>query len=284
MRGSIRAMKTVTTIRELRLATAAWHQRNETIGFVPTMGALHSGHCALVRKAQSLAKHVVVSIFVNPLQFGPNEDFTKYPRQMEADKKKLEAVGCDILFAPTPEEMYPAGFSTNVDPGPLAKVLEGAVRPVHFAGVATVVTKLLLLVMPDYACFGEKDYQQLQVVERIVRDLALPTQIVGVPIVRDKDGLALSSRNAYLTPDERARAVAVPHTLEDIAVKLRDGADFSATLEAGRARLALAGFTVDYLTLADQETLETLSAYKPRARLLVAAKIGATRLLDNRAV
>ena len=277
-------LRTVTTLQDLRLATAGWHQRHETIGFVPTMGALHDGHKELVRRAQSLSTRTVVSIFVNPLQFGPNEDLGKYPRTLEADQKTLAALGADILFAPSAEEMYPADFVTQIDPGPLATVLEGAIRPGHFAGVATVVTKLLLQVMPDYAFFGEKDYQQLQIVQRIVHDLAIPTNIIPVPIVRDKDGLALSSRNAYLTPEERAKAVALPQTLIEAAEKLRLGKDVEATLAQARAQLDQAGFKVDHLLLADPQTLQPLTAPIPGARLLAAAKLGATRLLDNIAV
>ena len=274
-------LHTVTTLQDLRLATAGWHQRRETVGFVPTMGALHDGHKELVRQSQNLTTRTVVSIFVNPMQFGPNEDFGKYPRQLEEDKKKLEDMGCDVLFAPSLDEMFPPTFATKINPGPLATILEGAIRPHHFAGVATVVTKLLLQVMPDYAFFGEKDFQQLRILENLVQDLAIPTHIIPIPIVRDKDGLALSSRNAFLSAAERAWAIVLPQTLTAIAEKLRLGDKIESTLQEGRARLTEVGFAVDYLILADAKTLEPLTTPKPNARLLAAARLGTTRLLDN---
>ncbi len=274
-------LKTVTTARELRMATTDWQRRNETIGFVPTMGALHEGHLALVKKAQSLTTRTVVSIFVNPLQFIAGEDLSNYPRQLEGDAKKLESVNCDLLFAPTPEEMYPPTFKTQIDPGPLGNMLEGAIRPGHFTGMATVVAKLFLQVMPDYACFGEKDYQQLQIVQQIVNDLSIPVGIVPVPIMRDADGLALSSRNAYLSATERKQAALLPQTMFDVAQKLRDGGDAETALEEGKKRLTEGGFRVDYLTLVDGRTLEPITAPQKNARLLVAARLGKTRLLDN---
>jgi pantoate--beta-alanine ligase len=277
-------LTTVTTAHDLRFVINAWRKKNKTIGFVPTMGALHDGHMALVKRAQSLADHTIASIFVNPLQFGPTEDLSRYPRPLEADQKRLESAGCDVLFTPSVEEMYPEGFATQIDPGPLATVLEGAIRPSHFAGVATVVTKFLMMVRPDYACFGEKDYQQLQVIHQIVRDLAIPVSIVPVPIVREADGLALSSRNAYLSPDERVKAPLLSKTLFDVAEKLRAGADIDATLESARKRLTDSGFTPDYLVLADSHTLAPLNKVMKDARLLVAARLGTTRLIDNIAV
>lgn len=274
-------MKTVTTVRELRLATQSWRQHDEVIGFVPTMGALHDGHMALVRKAESLSKRTVVSIFVNPLQFGATEDLGKYPRTLAADQEKLAAAGCDLLFTPTAEEMYPENFVTKVEPGPLAEMLEGVHRPGHFSGVATVVTKLLLQVLPDYACFGEKDFQQLRIVEQLVRDLSIPTTIVPVPTVRDSDGLALSSRNSMLSPELREQASELPETLFDVAERLRAGQNISMVLEAGRTKLTEAGMRVDYLDLVDGRTFEVLNTLKKNARVMVAARLGRVRLLDN---
>lgn len=277
-------LKTVTTIRELRLATAAWRRHDENIGFVPTMGALHDGHLALVKKAQNLSAHTVVSIFVNPLQFNAVEDLSKYPRTLEADKEKLEQAGCDLLFAPTVEEMYPEGFAVRVEPGPLAEPLEGRYRPGHFSGMATVVVKLLLQTLPDYACFGEKDFQQLRIVEQLVRDLSIPTAIVPVPIVRDQDGLALSSRNALLSEEARAVAANIPAVLFDTAEHIRAGQDVAVSLEAGRSRLTAEGFKIDYFELADGKTLESLTAPARNARLLIALKLGRIRLIDNTAL
>lgn len=277
-------LKTVTTIRELRLATAAWRRHDENIGFVPTMGALHDGHLALVKKAQNLSAHTVVSIFVNPLQFNAVEDLSKYPRTLEADKEKLEQAGCDLLFAPTVEEMYPEGFAVRVEPGPLAEPLEGRYRPGHFSGMATVVVKLLLQTLPDYACFGEKDFQQLRIVEQLVRDLSIPTAIVPVPIVRDQDGLALSSRNALLSEEARAVAANIPAVLFDTAEHIRAGQDVAVSLEAGRSRLTAEGFKIDYFELADGKTLEPLTAPSRNARLLIALKLGRIRLIDNTAL
>lgn len=277
-------LKTVTTIRELRLATAAWRRYDENIGFVPTMGALHDGHLALVKKAQNLSAHTVVSIFVNPLQFNAVEDLSKYPRTLEADKAKLEQAGCDLLFAPTVEEMYPEGFAVRVEPGPLAEPLEGCYRPGHFSGMATVVVKLLLQTLPDYACFGEKDFQQLRIVEQLVRDLSIPTAIVPVPIVRDHDGLALSSRNALLSEEARALASNIPAVLFDTAEHIRAGQDVAVSLEAGRNRLTAEGFKIDYFELADGKTLEPLTTPVRHARLLIALKLGRIRLIDNTAL
>jgi len=277
-------LKTVTTIRELRLATATWRRHDENIGFVPTMGALHDGHLALVKKAQNLSAHTVVSVFVNPLQFNAVEDLSKYPRTLEADKEKLEQAGCDLLFAPTVEEMYPEGFAVRVEPGPLAEPLEGRYRPGHFSGMATVVVKLLLQTLPDYACFGEKDFQQLRIVEQLVRDLSIPTAIVPVPIVRDQDGLALSSRNALLSEEARAVAANIPAVLFDTAEHIRAGQDVAVSLEAGRSRLTAEGFKIDYFELADGKTLEPLTAPARNARLLIALKLGRIRLIDNTAL
>jgi pantoate--beta-alanine ligase len=278
------SLHTVTTVQDLRRALLPWREKGESVALVPTMGALHKGHMALVEVAKKTAKRTVVSIFVNPMQFGPKEDLAAYPRPMDADKKLLVDAGCDLLFAPDVAEMYPDGSAAKISPGPLGDVLEGAFRPGHFTGVATVVTKLLMQAMPDIAFFGEKDYQQLLVIRRVTRDLNIPAHIVGVPTVRDADGLALSSRNAYLSPDERKRAVALPQTLEAMVTPLRTGVKVDEVLKEGRTRLTSAGFEVDYLELADAATLTPVRALQKPARLLVAARIGKTRLIDNVAV
>jgi len=274
-------LRTVTSINELRLAIASWLRHNETIGFVPTMGSLHEGHLELVRKSQSLATHTIVSIFVNQLQFASPEAVENYPRPVSSDQEKLESVGCDLLFMPSSDEIYPDGFATKVDPGAMGNILEGARRPGLFTGIATVVTRLLMLVSPDYACFGEKDYQQLQVIKQIARDLSITAQIVPVPTVRDSDGLPLSSRNAGLTTAERELAGLLPKVLFDCANRMRAGEDVASVLERGRLALTQGRFRVDYLTLVDGKTLAPLSAPQNNARLLVAAVLGTTRLLDN---
>lgn len=274
----------IADVAALRRQVAAWRSTGERVAFVPTMGALHAGHAALVTRARQDATRVVVSIFVNPKQFAPHEDFNRYPRQLEQDAALLQSVGCDCLFAPTVETIYPAGFATSVDPGALATVLEGAVRPGHFVGVATVVTRLLQLVAPDSAFFGEKDYQQLLVIQQIVRDLALPCVIHGVPTVRAEDGLALSSRNAYLSAAERAQALVLPQTLQRLAAAAPSAADITALLASGRSAIQQAGGALDYLVLGDAVTLAPLAVLDRPARLLVAAKIGTTRLIDNVAV
>ena len=277
-------LPTVSTVHDLRTTIFSWREKGETVALVPTMGALHRGHTALVAAAQKVAQRVVVSIFVNPTQFGPKEDFSAYPRQLAADQKTLTDVGCDLLFAPEKDAMYPMGFSTSIDPGKIATVLEGASRPGHFNGVATVVSKLLLQVLPDAAMFGEKDFQQLAVIRQTVRDLDIPTHIIGVPTVREEDGLALSSRNAYLSPDERKRAVILSATLREAAIKIASGADVAETLKAGREKITAGGFVLDYLEYADSETFLPVATLTPWARLLVAARIGKTRLIDNMAV
>lgn len=268
----------------LSATIAAWRSAGDTIAFVPTMGALHAGHIALVKQAQQTAQRVITSIFVNPTQFGPNEDFTRYPRQMEQDHALLKEAGCAALFAPEVSTIYPAGFSTTINPGALATVIEGACRPGHFSGVATVVTRLLMLVQPDAAYFGEKDYQQLLVIQQTVRDLALPVQIIGVPTVRAPDGLALSSRNAYLSAAERERALILPATLRLIATEAPNGSDISTLLASGRTAIIDAGFSPDYLVVCDAATLDPITTLSAPARVLVAAKIGKTRLIDNMAV
>jgi pantoate--beta-alanine ligase len=280
--------RVVRSVQALRAALADWRKRKADIALVPTMGALHSGHISLVALAKKSAKKVVVSIFVNPTQFGPNEDYTRYPRTIEADLDKLTDAGADLVYMPDAKEMYPEGFATMLKPtGPAAVGLDDKFRPGHFDGVATVVAKLFTSVMPDIAIFGEKDYQQLQVIKTMARDLHLPVKIVGAPIVREKDGLALSSRNVYLSPTERAAAPVLHQALKEAAKAIAAGEPVEAALSRGRAKIMAAGFKLDYLEARDAVTLAKLGEQqqrKPKARLLVAAKIGKTRLIDNIAV
>jgi pantoate--beta-alanine ligase len=257
--------------------------REGGVALVPTMGALHVGHGSLIELARKHAKTVVVSLFVNPTQFGPNEDFAKYPRMLESDIAMAKDAGATIIYTPTVEDIYPAGFASNLSAGPLSTVLEGMSRPGHFDGVATVVAKLLLRVMPDVAIFGEKDYQQLCVIRRVVADLDIPVDIIGAPTLREADGLALSSRNAYLSKEERAVAPKIYEVLNDIAARIKLG-NVSATLDLGKQMLATTGFVPDYMALCNGTSLELLDATLPGARLLVAAKLGKTRLIDNIAV
>jgi len=249
------------------------------------MGALHDGHMALVEAAKRAANRVVVSIFVNPKQFGANEDLAKYPRKEAADSRMLTGAGVDLLWMPPVEVVYPEGFATNISISGVSALLEGAHRPGHFDGVATVVAKLFNQVQPDIALFGEKDWQQLAVIRRMTADLNLPIEIQSVLTQREDDGLALSSRNAYLMPEERAKAVALPRALGAAAKAITDGGDVEAALAQARETLAAAGFETDYVALADAETLEPATNYLPgKLRLLAAAKLGATRLIDNIAV
>jgi pantoate--beta-alanine ligase len=260
-----------------------WRARRETIALVPTMGALHAGHLALVRVAQRRADRVVVSIFINPTQFAPNEDLKAYPRSFARDISRLAAVRADLVWAPSVETMYPTGFATRVVPeGAATAGLEDAFRPHFFAGVATVVAKLLIQCRPDIAVFGEKDYQQLTVVTRLARDLSLKTRIVGAPTVREKDGLALSSRNAYLSRPERALAPVLHRVLAHCARKIAAGAAVGDALSEGRAAITEAGFALDYLEARNAATLAPVCSIKDGPlRLLVAARIGKTRLIDN---
>ena len=271
-------MQTVHHLPDLRRAVGALREDGSRIALVPTMGALHAGHMALVDAARTTGMKIVASIFVNPKQFGPNEDLASYPRPAEADAALLIAHGCDLLWMPGVDEMYPAGFATNVSVTGVSDGLDGAARPGHFDGVATVVTKLFNQVRPDAAYFGEKDFQQLAVIRRMVADLDQALDIVGVPTVREADGLALSSRNAYLSADERARAVALPKALTEAkrAVEAGEGDAIAAAM----ASLAAAGFVTDYVELVDAASLGAPIAGHPR-RLLAAARIGTTRLLDN---
>lgn len=269
-------------VDSVRAALKPWRKRGERIALVPTMGALHAGHLRLVAAARERADRVVVSIFVNPAQFGPNEDFARYPRTWKEDIAKLAAAHVDLVYAPSVDEMYPDGFATKISLGGPALGLETDFRPHFFAGVATVVAKLLTGVMPDYAMFGEKDYQQLQVVKRMVADLHLPIGIVAVPTVREKDGLALSSRNAYLSPAERIVAPTLHRVLTETASSIRKGAPIGPTLARGRRAIRNAGFKLDYLEARHARTLIPVTSrrYGP-IRLLVAARLGKTRLIDN---
>jgi pantoate--beta-alanine ligase len=272
----------VRSVEELRARILAWRRSGDTIGLVPTMGGLHEGHLTLARRSRAECLRTIATLFVNPTQFGPREDLSAYPRDEETDRAMLASVGVDLLFAPGVEEMYPPGFATQVTVSGLTEHLCGPFRPGHFAGVATVVTKLLLQSLPDAAYFGEKDFQQLQVIRRFVRDLDIPVRITGVPTVRDRDGLALSSRNRYLAAPERAVAGHLPRILADLAQRLADGRPAAPELSAAREALLKAGFTrIDYVELADSETLQPIERFRPPARVFAAAHIGGTRLIDN---
>lgn len=278
-------MQIIRDLDSLRQAVAHIRAQGGRIAFVPTMGALHDGHMALVEEASRRASHVVTSIFVNPMQFGANEDLDAYPRQEAQDAAMLEARGVAILWAPTVDVMYPQGYATNISVTGVSAGLCGAARPGHFDGVATVVCKLFNQVQPDIALFGEKDYQQLAVIRRMVRDLNLPVEVDGVPTQRAADGLALSSRNAYLTAEQRADAVALPQTMATCAQRIIAGEDVATVLDQGKQALVESGFeSVDYLELCDADSLAPLALFKAPARLLAAARIGRTRLIDNIAV
>ena len=283
------ALPIVRTVADLRAAVAGWRREGLSVGFVPTMGALHEGHLSLVRLALSRADRVVASIFVNPTQFGPEEDLAAYPRDEAGDAGKLAGAGCHLLFAPSPAEMYPPGAATLVTVSGVSEPLDGQARPGHFAGVATVVAKLLNQARPDVAVFGEKDYQQLQVIRRMATDIDLGVEILGAPTARAPDGLALSSRNAYLTAEERQRAPELAAALAEAVLALRSGAPV-ARVEAGAvARLQAAGFgPVDYVEVRDAGDLSRMGPgpLPPgrKARILAAARLGRARLIDNMAV
>ncbi len=282
-------MDTVRDLNMLRESVAAFRAAGQRVALVPTMGALHAGHVALIEAAKRPGTKVVASIFVNPKQFGPNEDLARYPRREMADIRLLNEVGCDLLWAPGVEAMYPDGFATNVSVAGVSEGFDGAARPGHFDGVATVVAKLFNQVGADAAYFGEKDFQQLAVIRRMVTDLDFAIEIVGVPTQRDDDGLAMSSRNIYLDDDQRRQAVALPRALGVAARAIARGEDVAAVLDDARTALVGAGFAIDYVALADAETLveqtgaEQSGAGRPR-RLLAAARMGTTRLIDNIAV
>jgi pantoate--beta-alanine ligase len=272
--------RTVTALRKALLPLRA---RGQSIALVPTLGALHRGHLALVKEAQKRARRVVVSIFVNPTQFAPHEDFGSYPRPFEADVKALSEAKADLVWAPSPEVMYPEGFATRLAPeGAALAGLEDKFRPHFFGGVATVVSKLFTQVSPDFAMFGQKDYQQLRVVTQMAKDLDLPVKVIGMPTVREKDGLALSSRNVYLSELERGHAPVLYRTLKTCAGRIKAGEPIEMVLEEGRLDIARAEFALDYLEARHALTLAPVTSMKDGPiRLLVAAKIGKTRLIDN---
>ncbi len=273
----------VRTITALRAKMAAWRRESRTVALVPTMGALHAGHLFLVQEGLQRADRVVVSVFVNPTQFGPQEDFAHYPRVETLDREQLATIGASLLFAPPVTEMYPAGFSTTITVTGLSEGLCGTFRPAYFAGVATVVTKLLLQSLPDMALFGEKDYQQLQVIRRLVQDLDIPVSIISVPTVREFDGLALSSRNAYLSPEERRRAMTLYQALREVSIAVAAGVQADMATDMARTQVLGAGFHhIDYLEVRDADTLTLLKGYvRQPARVLAAAWLGRTRLIDN---
>jgi pantoate--beta-alanine ligase len=270
------------TIPDLRARVAAWRGTGASVALVPTMGALHAGHLALIREARRLADQVIVSIFVNPTQFAPSEDFGSYPRDETADLDILAVTGTSAIFAPPVKEMYPEGFATAITVSGPAEGLESDFRPHFFGGVATIVAKLLLSCLPDWAIFGEKDYQQFLVIRRLVADLAIPVEIVGYPTVRESDGLALSSRNAYLSPEERKSAPELHAALQDAAGSIRAGIAPAGALAAARQRLSRAGAAPDYVAIRNAETLAEVSNFaKEPLRILAAARLGKTRLIDN---
>lgn len=270
------------TIAGVRARVAESRATGTTIGFVPTMGALHAGHVSLIEAARSRCGYVAASIFVNPTQFGPNEDYGRYPRTLEADLAACRAAGADLVFVPSKEEVYPAGSTTFVEVGGLSEILEGVQRPGHFRGVATVVLKLFHMVQPDVAFFGAKDYQQQLVIRRMVRDLDMPIEIVTCATVRESDGLAMSSRNRYLGPDQRGQARSISAALFAARERFRSGEnDLNVVREGMRQTIEAAGLTIDYATVADPETLEELREPQRRMVLLAAARLGGVRLIDN---
>jgi pantoate--beta-alanine ligase len=276
-------LRVARTLPALRRTLVQWRAADEQLALVPTMGALHAGHVALVRAARRRARRVVVSIFVNPAQFAPEEDLASYPRNFDSDVAALAKLPVDMVWAPSSEVMYPPGFATRVVPaGPAAAGLEDRFRPQFFAGVATVVTKLLVQCAPDYAMFGEKDYQQLRVVSQMARDLDLAARIIAVPTVREEDGLALSSRNAYLSADERAIAPTLHRVLRQCAGRIAGGDQLARVLDDGAHVIKQAGFRLDYLEARDAATLAPVNSRADAPiRLLVAARLGRTRLIDN---
>jgi pantoate--beta-alanine ligase len=266
----------------LDFALAQWAMEGESLALVPTMGALHDGHLALIAEAKRRAERVAATIFVNPLQFDQAADLQRYPRTEEADLAKLESAGCDLVWLPSADGLYPHGFATTISVAGISRRWEGQHRPGHFDGVATVVAKLLIAASPQVAIFGEKDWQQLAVVRRMAADLGLRTEIVWVPTVREADGLALSSRNVHLSRDERIRAAKLPQVLAETVEQIKGGLPLDEILQNGREKLSAAGFSrIDYLALVDAETLEPLQQADGEMRLIAAAVIGTTRLIDN---
>jgi len=277
------SLRVISDPEEMRRVSFAWRRAGDTVGFVPTMGYLHAGHLSLVKLAVARCDHVVISIFVNPTQFGPGEDLDRYPRDLDGDLAKAAGAGAELAYVPEATTVYPAGYQTRVTVPELAAPLCGASRPVHFGGVATVVTKLLNVVQPDVAVFGEKDYQQLQVVRRLVRDLELPVEIVGGPTVREVDGVAMSSRNAYLSPEQRSQAVCLVTALRRIW-ELFDGGErhVGRLEEAARGVIsAQPAARVDYVEIRDPDTLEPVRTIADRAVIALAVFFGETRLIDN---
>jgi pantoate--beta-alanine ligase len=282
MGGTVPVLRSVST---LRAQVKSWRARADTVALVPTMGALHAGHLELVRLAKARCSRAVVSIFVNPAQFAPNEDFDRYPRDEAGDMAKLAGAGCDLVWSPGRAEMYPEGFATRITPAGAAEGLESDFRPHFFGGVATVCCKLFTQVAPDIAVFGEKDYQQLAVVRQMVRDLDLPLEIAGLPTVREADGLAMSSRNAYLSPDQRRTAPTIHAVITAVAEAARRGAAIDKAVAEGKKALESAGFRVDYLEVRDAGTLKAAEPGTQRPlRVLAAAWLGKTRLIDNVAI
>jgi pantoate--beta-alanine ligase len=275
-------MKILRTIQEMHAASRELRNNSERIGFAPTMGALHAGHISLMEAAKADSDGVVASIFVNPTQFGPNEDFDKYPRTFDRDCELLEGAGVDFLFAPSVEEMYPAGAATYVTVESLSNKLDGASRPGHFRGVTTVVAILLHIVEPDTAFFGQKDAAQVAVIRRMVRDLNFPVKIVACPIVRESDGLAMSSRNVYLTKEQRKAALALSHSLKQVEGSFREGErDVNRLVATGKLFFDGESVTLDYFSIVDPDSLEEMQTVDRPALVAVAAYIGATRLIDN---
>ena len=285
MFADMKSAPIVTTIAQLRAEVARWRGKGDTIGLVPTMGALHEGHLSLVRQTQNRCARTVASIFVNPAQFAPHEDFDRYPRTLESDAEKLSQAEIDLIFAPTVAEIYPKGFASRIEVGGPSLGLETDFRPHFFGGVATVVAKLLIAAMPDFAIFGEKDYQQLLVIRRLTKDLGLPIEIGGGAIVREDDGLAMSSRNAYLNPEQRKIAGQLNRILSGAAQSVHAGKSIATAEAHARAELLSAGFdSIDYVAIRNGATLEKIVSVDRPARILAAVKIGRTRLIDNMAV
>jgi pantoate--beta-alanine ligase len=274
------------TVEEMRATVGGWRKHGRRVALVPTMGALHEGHLSLLRRALSSADHVIVSIFVNPSQFAPSEDLAAYPRTFEADLAAIGSVGDALVFAPATPEIYPDGFATTVSlSGPAAVGLEDRFRPTHFAGVATVVAKLFQQTQANVAFFGEKDYQQLKVIERMAKDLDMPIEVIGCATVREADGLAMSSRNRFLSVDQRQRAAHIPRCLDAAAARIRTGVHPDVAAADGAASLSTAGFAIDYFEARNATTLLPFNGSTPSSiRLLAAVRIGATRLIDNVAV